>query len=89
MVACCSEETVKNAEVGRVVQLQVPALVCVRVVVKRFAIPVMVKTPGVLVFHKDWSLKDPLLLFVAVVRYPAVTSWFSVFAFFLTLSWQC
>lgn len=55
VVACCSEETVKNEEMGRVVRQQVTALVCARVIVKRFAIPLMVKTPSVLVFHKDWS----------------------------------
>lgn len=55
---------------------------------ERFTIPLGVKTPSVLVFSEDWSLKDPLLLFVAVVRYPAVMSHFSKFALFVALSWQ-
>lgn len=38
---------------------------------KRFTIPLGMKKPQILVFPGDWSLKDPLLLFVAVVRFPA------------------
>ena len=89
MVACSSEEAVQDEEVGQAVHQQVAALVCRRVGFKRFTIPLGVKTPTVLVFHDDWSLKDPLLLFVAVVRYAAVMSWFSMFAVFVMLSWQC
>lgn len=88
-VACCSEETVQDKKVGQVVHQQVAALVCRRVHFKRFTIPLAVKTPSVLVFPEDWSLKDPLLLFVAAVRYPALVSCFSKFALFVTLSWQC
>lgn len=78
MVACSSEETVQEEEVGWAVHQQVAALVCRRVWpgFKRFNIPLGVKTPSVLVFHEDWSLKDPLPLFVAVARYPAVMSIF-------------
>lgn len=38
---------------------------------KRFTIPFGMKTPQILIFPGGWSLKDPLLLFVAVVRFPA------------------
>lgn len=87
-MACSSEEAVQAEEVGWAHQ-QDAALICRRVAFKRFTIPLGVKTPTVLSFHEDWSLKDPLLLFVAVVRYPAVISWFSMFALFVRLSWQC
>lgn len=51
---------------------------------KRSTIPFRMKIPQIFAFPGDWSLKDPLLLFVAVV-----CSWLAVFAPFVTLDWQC
>lgn len=73
MVACSGEETVQDEEMGWAHQ-QVATLLCRRVDFKRFTVSLGVKTPRVLVFRGDWSLKDPHLLFTAVVRYPAVIS---------------